>query len=95
MTVGRLPVEDHCQSCGAGVAWARTPKGEGLMVDLDPRADGNLELIVDHLRRRWASVTRRATSTTTVRYVAHFASCPHAKEHRRPRPKPPAQQSLF
>lgn len=96
MNLGRLPVQDRCGSCGAPVAWARTATGRGLMVDLDPRPDGNLELTVDEHRRRWAAITRKATTTTTLRYVAHFATCPNADQHRRRfRPTPPPPVTLF
>lgn len=72
-----------CRSCGAPVIWARTPAGKRIPLDLTPTDDGNV-LLDDH-------------GTATVmgglavwppgayRWTSHFASCPQAADHRRPR----------
>jgi hypothetical protein len=67
-----------CRSCGAEILWAATEKGRRIPLDAkpekrfvtapcDPDAAGASELHV------------RVEDT----YVSHFATCPHADQHRR------------
>lgn len=78
-----------CQSCRAPIRWCVTETGKAIPVDYTPRRDGNL-VLVDHGDRVVASVAPSAlpllapvTPITAVRYVSHFATCPHAARHRR------------
>ena len=81
---------DRCRSCKAPVRWAVTAAtGAAIPLDLEPRDDGNMALaearvpggapiavVIDEAQR-----ARYAGSL----YTAHFATCPDADEHRRPR----------
>lgn len=69
-----------CKSCGARIIWAPTPAGKHIPVDADPTPDGNIEL-----RDGIAHVNQQANLLGEARYVTHFATCPQADEHRRPR----------
>lgn len=76
-----------CRSCGASIVWARTrQRGKFIPLDAEPTALGNLVIAppwgadpptVDHFTSD-AGVARE-------RYTSHFATCPNAKLHRRPR----------
>lgn len=88
--------EAKCRSCGADVLWA-TMKDSGKKIPLDaqPSPTGNLwcqqksnpphlELLafpalpVDHPGLDTINQDRR-------RWVSHFATCPNAGEHRKPK----------
>ena len=74
-----------CRSCGAPIKWARTPKGRRIPLDPDPVPDGNIVL-----RGGVAHVDGPAAGGffddgAGERYVSHFATCPNARSHRRPR----------
>ena len=80
-----------CRSCGARVVWARTETKEGKppkSMPLDATPDGRV-LVVEN-----GNIVTIGTDTggaPVVRYVAsgqgrhrsHFATCPHAAEHRK------------
>jgi hypothetical protein len=73
-----------CRSCGAPVLWAVTAEGKRMPVDAEPAPAGNL--IVDQTARPW---TVRVVPPDDLligdppRYLSHFATCPHANEHRK------------
>lgn len=71
----------RCSSCSAPILWAKTAKGKPIPLDLEPRVDGNVVL-----ERGVALVLgplERLQRGAETRYVAHFATCPSADEHRR------------
>lgn len=75
-----------CESCRAPIRWAQTEKGKLIPIDYEPVRGGNLLLVA--LDPRDAPLARPATaqdSDTLERFVSHFASCPNADRHRRPR----------
>lgn len=65
----------QCKSCGADIIWAKTPKGK----DMPLNAFGET---------RWF-VEGGGNVTTTCRPVivrtSHFATCPNANQHRKPK----------
>lgn len=74
-----------CRSCAAPIWWAITPKGRGM--PLDPpgtHPEPNLAAWRDAAGILRASTTPPDGLTVTVT-TSHFATCPHADEHRRPR----------
>jgi hypothetical protein len=73
-----------CSSCGAEVAWTRTRTGKRMPLDPHPRADGNV--IVD-VATDTAIVLAPGTPMPVgvPRFTSHFATCPHADQHRRTR----------
>ena len=60
-----------CKSCGAKISWAKTEKGKNIPLDFP----GEMRLVV----------TRGNTAVTQMTYISHFATCPNAAEHRKPR----------
>ncbi len=58
-----------CKSCGATIVWMKTDKGKNIPVD-------------------WFEVPwgrRRPTTFDHETMVSHFATCPNADKHRKPR----------
>lgn len=74
-----------CRSCGATIWWAITPKGRRMPVDPPGlRTDPNVSVWRDAtgvLRTGSAAPDGWPVHDTT----SHFATCPQADEHRRPR----------
>lgn len=72
-----------CRSCGAEIVWALSGNEKRMPVDAEPTAEGNVALVeVDgDLHARVAA----ANLLEEPRYTSHFATCPNADAHRRPR----------
>lgn len=88
MSGGPVP----CRSCAAPIWWAVTePAGKAIPLNNGVSPDGNLAVWRDqsgNLRAR-ALVLDEEPAEHERRAVAHFATCPEAKAHRRPRsPRP-------
>lgn len=75
---------EPCRYCGGSVLWARTPTGKSMPVDLEPVDLGNVR-IVEGADGYLAIVTVPAMIPEGERYRSHFATCPKAREARRPR----------
>lgn len=76
-----------CWSCKAAVWWGVTVAGEAIPLDVGSRADGNLVIrrqADGSLRVCHASVVQQSLFSET-RYVSHFATCPNADLHRKPK----------
>jgi hypothetical protein len=74
-----------CGTCGAPIRWALTwATGTWIPIDREPAAGGNITV-----RRAGAAViadVHGAGGTPEgARWRSHFADCPQADEHRRPR----------
>lgn len=71
-----------CRSCGAPIQWAHTATGGRMPLDPEPVPHGNVRLVdgVAHVLSRGA-----AWDGVEPRYRSHFATCPNATLHRRPR----------
>lgn len=77
-----------CRSCGAPIEWCVTTKGRNMPLDPEPRDDGNLVKDGATLWRGGETVAIVRFVATDIevmddRYVSHFVTCPHAKEHRK------------
>ena len=78
----------QCSTCAAPVLWCRTAKGKAMPLDVEPRADGNIELRPQPPHGRVVAVYIKTTGTLDmlaqpVRFASHFATCPQAKKHRK------------
>lgn len=78
---------NKCHSCGAPIRWAVTEYGRRIPLDPTPTDAGNIHLYdgvayVMEMRGQ-AIIEHRAQGD--VLYVAHFATCPHADQHRKKR----------
>lgn len=78
ITTGRL-----CDSCDAEVFWVRFPSGKAMLVDAQPRSDGNVEVLETDGGLRVRVLRAVEPSVTGLRYGSHFATCPKADEHRK------------
>jgi hypothetical protein len=81
-----------CRSCGAAVIWTRTAAGKAMPVDAEPVDGGNVLLSrgpADVGIPTATVVGKRVQPSIfgddSPRYTSHFATCPHADTHRRPR----------
>jgi hypothetical protein len=79
-----------CRSCGAEIWWAYTAQGRRVPLDADPTPSGNL-YVVDvpdtPVEDPFVAVVTkyRQPPAGAPLYQSHFASCPQAAQHRRPR----------
>jgi hypothetical protein len=79
-----------CRSCGAAVIWTRTAAGgKPMPVDAEPVEGGNVLLSRGRAGIGTPTATVLAPGTPmpvgVIRYASHFATCPHANDHRRTR----------
>jgi hypothetical protein len=75
-------MRNTCASCGAPIIFARTGSGKAIPIDAEPNPAGNIEL-ADGTAKSWG--TSHQWPPGADRYTTHFATCPHAAEHRRAR----------
>lgn len=79
----------QCRSCGAEIIWTVTDAGGKRMpVDAHATPNGNLALYFPD-RGRGPVVSKtygyHEADAEAPRYTSHFATCPKAAEHRKPR----------
>lgn len=65
-----------CSSCGAEILFCTTKNGKQMPVDPTPVPNGNLELDGENVR-----VVK--PDPNVMRHVSHYATCIHAKQHRK------------
>ena len=73
----------RCSSCGAPIIWTLTTAGSRMPVDA-VKVDGGHYLVVDGT----VGTTPRVIYAKDIEgpgYVSHFATCPTAAKHRRPK----------
>jgi len=77
----------ECQSCGAPILWGETKAGKKMPVDAEPSSAGT----VLYRPMQGGALLEFLTPLEAVAAVAegqrlrtsHFATCPHAAQHRR------------
>lgn len=75
---------DVCRTCKAPVTWALGPGGKWMPFDPEPNPAGEWRLFGDTPRAVHAPAERRAELAKHGQlYVPHWATCPHADQHRR------------
>jgi hypothetical protein len=85
---GRVPDFARCRSCGVQILWARTEAGKAIPLDAEPLPSGLFVVTTPTDPRQplnavsWASW---AGPRDRPRFTAHFATCPFAAKHRKPR----------
>lgn len=67
-----------CRSCNADIEWARTEGGKPIPLDPGHVDGGNLTVLSGVARKRTSEDVRLRRPARR----AHFATCPHAAEHR-------------
>ena len=70
-----------CSSCGAAIVWARTASGAATPLDAERVVGGTFEF------NPQSGLVAAVGADGMARYRAHWATCPNANKHRRPRPK--------
>ena len=60
-----------CKSCGAQILWANTANGKRAPLDYP----GEKRMVIEN-----------DVAVFKPTYTSHFATCPHAREHRRREP---------
>lgn len=71
----------HCGSCAAPIIWTRTERGKNMPVDADPV----IATRGFRLEEEGAVVLAKFTARPELHeklYVAHWATCPDADQHR-------------
>ena len=72
----------QCRSCGAPLIWARTEAGKAMPLDAEPSLyGGNIRLHDDGTITVLAKDDPR--NSLEKLYKSHFATCKHAKTHRK------------
>jgi hypothetical protein len=71
-----------CSSCGASIIWAETAKGKRMPVDARPSEGGNILL---EQRPGLAPLVDVRSGVVEGGRFSHFATCPQASKHRRPK----------
>lgn len=75
-----------CKSCGTEIIWRRvTVHGRAMPIDADPHPDGNIRLDRDGKTAHMVTRGELEQGVTGDLYRSHFATCPHAKDHRKTR----------
>lgn len=79
-----------CRSCGTRIIWTVTSAfGRRMPVDFTPVLDGDIAIKPDG-EGGWLSIVADPRETvagcSSVRRKSHFATCPNAAAHRKPKP---------
>jgi hypothetical protein len=75
----------NCRSCSAPLLWVRSATTGSLMpLDAEPAEDGNIWL-VDGMAHVHNGSLFEEMLPEGPRYKSHFASCPNAAQHRKPK----------
>lgn len=75
----------HCKSCGAAIVFARTKDLRLMPIDAEPAPDGTI-VVVETERGLEAFFPPAWAMPGEPRHKSHFATCPSAGQHRKPRP---------
>ena len=70
----------NCKSCGAPIVWGRTSSGK--RIPLDTKTEMRFYFWDDDAETGH-TVSNRVRQVCT--YVSHFATCPDAAKHRKPK----------
>ena len=74
-----------CKSCGAEIMWAKTQAGRLAPVDAAESPDGNVFVAVCEGGPTAFFPPAGTTIADATRHKSHFATCPNANAHRKPK----------
>ncbi len=74
------PTITKCRSCHAQVYWVETELGKKMPVDAKSVPDGNI-IFVD--KKAHVLKAGEVPDEGVKRWVSHFVTCIHAKQHRK------------
>lgn len=79
----------RCRSCKAPILWARTERGKNMPLDAEPyvgpEPGGLFVLREPDEPKPLAVAVPPGAFPDEPHYRSHFATCPHAADHRRSR----------
>ena len=70
----------ECNSCGATIFWVIMPSGKRMPLDAKPDPNGKVVL---HDDGKHAFAPGAGGDEPAMRFPSHFATCPHAANHRK------------
>lgn len=81
------PMTPTCKSCDGPIVWATLPSGKLMPLDAQPVPNGNIAARRDERGDLVARVLKDGEQPANGerRGTSHFATCPNAAAHRRPR----------
>jgi hypothetical protein len=79
------PRPGECRTCKAPIYWAATALGKSAPFDAKPNPEGGWWLARKPGGQTVATVAPPHEQPARNRYTSHFATCPNAAQHRRPR----------
>jgi hypothetical protein len=71
-----------CRSCGARVLWVETVNGKRMPLDELPNPAG--KFLLDESKNPPLAIFA-PLGADGARFISHFATCPSAEQHRRPK----------
>ncbi len=74
-----------CRSCGATIQWVETVTGKKMPLDAEPHEDGNIALLPAGAMVLTKDLAEQGKKIGSKRYRSHFATCPSADQHRKPK----------
>ncbi len=80
-------MSEACRSCGAPVVWIVYPTGKRAPLDAQPHADGTIKRFDPTMSATVLTGSELATARANgdPLHRSHFATCPNAAQHRKPR----------
>lgn len=82
-------VAPRCSTCDQPIRWVTTVKGKQMSIDPLPHPMGNVVFAAGTSRRVVDVVAKTSLPVAGIAYRPHFATCPQADVHRRPKQLPP------
>lgn len=86
-------VAPRCSTCDQPIRWVTTVKGKRMSVDPLPHPMGNVVFAARTSRAVVDVVPKTDLPVSGVAFRPHFATCPQADLHRRPKQLPPPRCS--
>lgn len=77
-----LPAIKRCRYCHAEIRWVTTGSGRRMPIDPWPTADGDVQLVGEHVLHAEVLRTGRAVEARArglELFRSHIATCPHHK----------------
>ena len=78
----------RCKSCQAQIRWAKTVTGKSMPIDPLAADNGNIWVVQfsdGNPIVEVAATPDAVPAAEALRYTSHFATCPNAADHRKPR----------
>ncbi len=87
-----MPEQAKCRSCGAPIIWAKTEAGKPMPLDIQPSPSGTFTIRHadgrawrGNLHEELQAIHKSKIKDLGPWYTSHFATCPNANQHRKPK----------